>query len=107
MAAPRMVPPSQKEVTLSDYQELKFRLHRKLLDRIDLETLSLMAGDRVRSEIRTAVARLVDEEKTPLTLLEKERIIEEILPEVFGLALWSRCCRIPPSATFWICRGAS
>src|SRR5579864_5622980 len=85
MAAPRMVPPSQKEVTLSDYQELKFRLHRKLLDRINLETLSLMAGERVRSEIRAAVARLVDEEKTPLTLVEKERIIEEILHEVFGL----------------------
>ena len=84
-AAPRIVQTAQKEVTLSDYQELKFTLHRKLLDRINLETLSLMAGDRVRSEIRTAVARLVDEEKTPLTLVEKERIIEEILHEVFGL----------------------
>jgi len=84
-AAPRMVPSPQKEVTLSDYQELKFTLHRKLLDRINLETLSLMAGERVRSEIRAAVARLVDEEKTPLTLVEKERIIEEILHEVFGL----------------------
>ncbi|SRR5579883_756246 len=85
MASPRMVPLNQKQVTLSDYQELKFTLHRKLLDRINLETLSLMAGDRVRSEIRGAVARLVDEEKTPLTLVEKERIIEEILNEVFGL----------------------
>ena len=85
MATPRIVPLAQKQVTLSDYQELKFTLHRKLLDRINLETLSLMAGERVRAEIRTAVARLVDEEKTPLTLVEKERIIEEILHEVFGL----------------------
>jgi pilus assembly protein CpaF len=86
MATPRMIPlNTQKQVTLSDYQELKFTLHRKLLDRINLETLSLMAGERVRTEIRTAVARLVDEEKTPLTLVEKERIIEEILHEVFGL----------------------
>src|SRR5690349_237935 len=85
MASPRMVPLPQKQVTLSDYQELKFTLHRKLLDRINLETLSLMAGERVRAEIRTAVARLVEEEKTPLTLVEKERIIEEILHEVFGL----------------------
>ena len=86
MATPRMIPlNTQKQVTLSDYQELKFTLHRKLLDRINLETLSLMAGERVRAEIRTAVARLVDEEKTPLTLVEKERIIEEILHEVFGL----------------------
>jgi pilus assembly protein CpaF len=85
MASPRIVPLPQKQVTLSDYQELKFTLHRKLLDRINLETLSLMAGERVRTEIRSAVARLVDEEKTPLTLVEKERIIEEILNEVFGL----------------------
>ena len=45
---------------MSDYQELKFTLHRKLLDRINLETLSLFAGERVRAEIRSAVARLVD-----------------------------------------------
>jgi pilus assembly protein CpaF len=68
-----------------EYQEFKFSLHRKLLDRINLELLSSMAGDRVRAEIRSAVARLVEEEKTPLSLVEKERIIEEILDEVFGL----------------------
>src|SRR6202041_3881778 len=68
-----------------EYQELKFTLHRKLLDRINLEALSSMAGDRVRAEIRVAVAKLVDEEKTPLSLVEKDRVIEEILDEVFGL----------------------
>src|SRR6202521_3596405 len=68
-----------------EYQELKFTLHRKLLDRINLEALSSMAGERVRAEIRAAVARLVDEEKTPLSLVEKDRVIEEVLDEVFGL----------------------
>jgi pilus assembly protein CpaF len=68
-----------------EYQELKFTLHRKLLDRINLEALSSMAGERVRAEIRVAVAKLVDEEKTPLSLVEKDRVIEEILDEVFGL----------------------
>ena len=67
------------------YQELKFTLHRKLLDRINLEALSSMAGERVRAEIRAAVAKLVEEEKTPLSLVEKDRVIEEILDEVFGL----------------------
>jgi pilus assembly protein CpaF len=68
-----------------EYQELKFTLHRKLLDRINLEALSTMASDRVRAEIRAAVAKLVEEEKTPLSLVEKDRVIEEILDEVFGL----------------------
>jgi pilus assembly protein CpaF len=67
------------------YQELKFTLHRKLLDRINLEALSSIAGERVRSEIRSAVAKLVEEEKTPLSLVEKDRVIEEVLNEVFGL----------------------
>jgi pilus assembly protein CpaF len=44
-----------------------------------------MAGERVRAEIRAAVAKLVEEEKTPLSLVEKDRVIEEILDEVFGL----------------------
>src|SRR6202140_301345 len=68
-----------------EYQELKFTLHRKLLDRINLEMLSSVAVDRVRSEVRSAVARLVEEEKTPLSMMEKDRIIGEVLDEVFGL----------------------
>ena len=69
----------------AEYQELKFTIHRKLLDRINLEALSSLAGERARAEIRVAVAKLVDEERTPLSLAEKERVIEEVLDEVFGL----------------------
>ena len=68
-----------------EFQELKFTLHRKLLDRINLDLLSSMASDRMRTEVRTAVAKLVEEEKTPLSLVEKDRVIEEVLSEVFGL----------------------
>ena len=74
-----------REGCTPEYQELKFTLHRKLLDRINLEALSSMAGERVRTEVRSAVAKLVEEEKTPLSLVEKDRVIEEILDEVFGL----------------------
>jgi pilus assembly protein CpaF len=68
-----------------EYQELKFALHRKLLDRINLEALSSVPSERVRNEIRTAVARLVEEERAPLSITEKDRVIEEVLDEVFGL----------------------
>src|SRR5438067_893634 len=70
----------------TEYQELKFAIHRKLLDRINLEALSSLAGERARAEIRAAVAKLVDEERTPLSLSEKEKVIEEVLDEVFGKA---------------------
>ena len=68
-----------------EYQELKFALHRKLLDRINLEALSSVASERVRNEVRAAVARLVEEERAPLSITEKDRVIEEVLDEVFGL----------------------
>ncbi|MBK5293917.1 MAG: CpaF family protein [Acidobacteriia bacterium] len=68
-----------------EHQELKFALHRKLLDRIKLETLSTMASDRARTEVRSATNRLLEEERSPLSLMERERISEEILDEVFGL----------------------
>ena len=68
-----------------EHQELKFAIHRKLLDRINLEALATLGGERVRTEVRGAVARLLEEEKTPLSLLEKERVVEEVLDEVFGL----------------------
>ncbi|HEX7362983.1 MAG TPA: CpaF family protein [Bryobacteraceae bacterium] len=67
------------------YQDLKFSIHRKLLERINLEAVYAMPGERVRQEIRPSIAALVNEEKTPLTLGEKDRLIEEVLDEVFGL----------------------
>src|ERR1035441_7654003 len=74
-----------REASTPEYQELKFTLHRKLLDRINLEALSSMAGERVRAQVRTAVAQLVEAEKSPLSLVEKDHVIEEVLDEVFGL----------------------
>jgi pilus assembly protein CpaF len=76
---------ANRDHTGAEYQELKFTIHRKLLDRINLEALSSLAGERARGEIRIAVAKLVDEERTPLSLVEKESVIEEVLDEVFGL----------------------
>jgi pilus assembly protein CpaF len=69
----------------TEYQELKFRLHRKLLDRINLEILASVSVERVRAEVRAAVAKLVEEEETPLSIVEKDRIIAEVIDEVFGL----------------------
>ncbi|MBV9156999.1 MAG: CpaF family protein [Acidobacteriaceae bacterium] len=78
-------PLGTRDVSSPQYQELKFSIHRKLLDRINLEAVYSMPGERVRQEIRPSVAKLVNEEKTPLSLAEKDRLIEEVLDEVFGL----------------------
>jgi pilus assembly protein CpaF len=68
-----------------EYQELKFTLHRKLVDKINLEALATIDNQRVRSEVRQALMSLLDNEPTLLSAIEKQQIADEVLDEVFGL----------------------
>jgi pilus assembly protein CpaF len=68
-----------------EYQELKFMLHRKLLDKINLEALATIDNQRVRSEVRQALIALMDNEPTLLSAMERQQICDEVLDEVFGL----------------------
>src|ERR1700687_3681044 len=68
-----------------EYQELKFTLHRKLVDKINLEALATIDNQRVRSEVRQALISLIYPEPTLLSSLEKQQICDEVLDEVFGL----------------------
>jgi pilus assembly protein CpaF len=76
---------AKPDLASSTFQEMKFSIHRKLIERLNLDAMSTLQGDRVRIEMRPAVSRLLSEERTPLSLLEKERLIDEILDEVLGL----------------------
>jgi len=70
-----------------EYQELKFILHRKLVDKINLESLATTDNHRMRREIRDALIQLIDAEPTLLSSIEKQQICDEVLDEVFGLGL--------------------
>ena len=74
-----------KSALKPEYQELKFTLHRKLLDKINLEALASIDNQRVRSEIRQALFSLIEGEPTLLSSSEKQQICDEVLDEVFGL----------------------
>src|SRR3954463_7090247 len=75
----------QKNNLKPEYQELKFTLHRKLLDKINLEALATIDNQRVRAEVRQALISLIDAEPTLLSSIEKQQICDEVLDEVFGL----------------------
>ncbi len=75
----------QKSNLKPEYQELKFTLHRKLVDKINLEALATIDNQRVRAEVREALIHLIDGEATLLSSLEKQQIADEVLDEVFGL----------------------
>ncbi len=51
-----------------EYQELKFTLHRKLVDKINLEALATIDNQRVRSEVRHALITIIESEPTLLEL---------------------------------------
>ena len=65
--------------------DIKSMVHQKLLSSMDTDTLKTINKERVRGEIGLTVERLVLDEGIPMTLAERERMIEEILDEVFGL----------------------
>ncbi len=68
-----------------EYQQIKFTLHRKLLDKINLDALATIENQRVRAEVRQALSTLIEAEPTLLSSLEKQQITGEVLDEVFGL----------------------
>ena len=65
--------------------DIKSLVHQKLLSTMDTDTLKTINKERVRGEIGLTVEKLVLDEAIPMTLAERERMIEEILDEVFGL----------------------
>src|SRR5437764_12610944 len=66
-------------------QALKRRIHTKLVDKLDLTRVGELEGDVLRREIRLVVEHLCDTEDTLLNRAERERLIEEVLDETFGL----------------------
>ncbi len=76
---PQPAPPRQQ------YLELKASVHRKLLNRLNLEALAQSDRARAESEIRTLLGELLAEENTPLSLGEREMLFIEVLDDVFGL----------------------
>ena len=76
---------SNRESSAHRFQELKFSVHRTLLERINLDALGSRPPDQARQEVKPVIGRIVGEERTPLSFAEKEQLIEEVLDEVFGL----------------------
>src|SRR5579863_4310595 len=69
----------------SEYQQVKADLHRKILDRLDLEKLGRSNGDSAREEVLVLIRNAVNAEVVPLSFAERERLSREILDEIFGL----------------------
>src|SRR2546426_827430 len=66
-------------------EDLKLRVHRQLLERLDLVALSSLDSAQAEEHIRSTLQRLLQADSPELSGLERERLIEEVGYEVFGL----------------------
>ncbi len=67
------------------YQELKSRIHRKLVDRLDLSSVGEIPAEQLSGVIKAVVESLIAAEGIPLTRPERERLTVEIQHETLGL----------------------
>src|SRR5919198_3784664 len=94
----RPVPPPPGFKSLAprqQYLDLRAGIHRKLLNRLNLEALAQADRARAESEIRTLLHELLSEEGAPLNLNERETLFVEILDDVFGLGPLEALLRDP------------
>ena len=69
----------------TDHRGLKTKLHAQLLEEIDLESLNRLSEGVARDRVGVNIRDLLHRERTPLASIERERIVLEILDELFGL----------------------
>lgn len=72
-------------VERKSYRELKTRIHRKLLDRVDLAMMETMSPEQLREELKTMVERLLAEETLAINDAERKSLVRDIQHEVLGL----------------------
>ena len=77
--------PNLQTFERTEYQQVKADLHRKILDRLDLEKLGRTPSDTARDEVLLLIRNTVNSEAVPLSFAERERLAREILDEIFGL----------------------
>ncbi|TWU45002.1 putative conjugal transfer protein [Novipirellula aureliae] len=67
------------------FEDVKRRIHSKLVDKLDLSRVGDLKGETLTREIRLVVEHLCDAEETLLNRQERDRIVDEVLDEVLGL----------------------
>ena len=70
-----------------EYQALKGRVHAELLNRLNLDRLSSVRREDAEPELRSLISNILEREqqKTPLSLAERESLVVDVMNELFGL----------------------
>jgi len=86
-AEPKVETPRPKGISERSLQlqELKGRIHRKLVDRLDLTRMETEDKETTREQVKVLVGELADEEEAILNYNDRQRLVCEVIDEVFGL----------------------
>src|SRR5438445_2466481 len=71
--------------TRTDFGSVKTAIHRKLIQKLNLDKITEANRDEVRREVTQIIEGIVHGESAPMNLQERERLVQEVLDEVFGL----------------------
>jgi pilus assembly protein CpaF len=77
--------PIVASTTRTDFASVKTAIHRKLIQKLNLDKLTEVSREDVRREVSHILEALVQGDSTPMNLQERERLVQDVLDEVFGL----------------------
>jgi pilus assembly protein CpaF len=67
------------------FQEMKARLHRAIINRMDLTKLGQLEPEQIHAEVARLAEELLTVENAPLSSSDRERLVGEVRHELFGL----------------------
>ncbi|HEX9421940.1 MAG TPA: CpaF family protein [Pyrinomonadaceae bacterium] len=67
------------------FQEMKSRLHRALINRMDLTKLDALTPEQVHAEVSRLAESVLAQEAMPLSTAERDRLVNDVQHELFGL----------------------
>ena len=80
----RAAAPGEMDFYSPAYLQLKRKMHRTILDRIDLERLQKLTGEQFKRELSTLVERIVDEEHLAVNQAERRQLVTDMQYEMLG-----------------------
>ena len=67
------------------FQEMKSRLHRALINRMDLTKLTSLSAEQLNAEVSRLAESVLVQEAMPISAAERDRLVNEVQHELFGL----------------------
>ncbi len=85
VTALRSSPAAEMDMYSPTYLQLKQKMHRTLLERVDLERLQKLNNEQFRRELSSMVERIVDDQRLAVNQAERRQLVLDMQNEMLGL----------------------